>query len=61
MSKKTRLPENGIARTIEKINRLKEKLKGDLTPTARRNAIINIARRKSTLRHLCKLYVWGVK
>lgn len=61
MSKLTRLPENGIARTIQKVEKLKEKLKGDLTPTARRNAKINIARRKSTLRHLCKLYIWGVQ
>lgn len=44
-----------------KIKRLEEKLKKDLSARARHHAICELAGKKRTLRHLSKLYLWGVQ
>ncbi len=52
---------NRITALTQKINSLQERLKEpNLTPRARYNTRVAIVGKKRTLRHLCKLYLWGV-
>lgn len=59
MSKKTTSPQTRIRKISSKIQILEEKL---LTATGKQKQRIKreICGKKSTLRYLCKLYVWAV-
>lgn len=53
---------NRITALTQKIKSLQERLKDqDLTPRNRYNTRVAIVGKKRTLRHLCKLYLWGVE
>ena len=52
---------NRITALTQKIKSLQERLKDqNLTPRNRYNTRVAIVGKKRTLRHLCKLYLWGV-
>lgn len=53
---------NRINTLMQKIKFLQEKLQEqNLAPRARYNARVAFVGKKRTLRHLCKLYLWGVE
>lgn len=52
---------NRIRNLTQKIKHLQERLKTDLNHSARRHILQALAGKKRTLRHLSKLYIWGVQ
>ena len=53
---------NRIYALAQRIKALQERLKDqNLTPRNRYNTRVAIVGKKRTLRHLCKLYLWGIK
>lgn len=60
MSKLTRLPIFRIKEISAKIQHLEERI-ATATGKKKQNFKRELCRKKATLKHLCKLYVWGVQ
>lgn len=50
-----------IQKITSKIKHIEERLKEDMPPKRKHWFKRQLFGKKATLRHLCKLYVWGVK